>query len=152
MPNLDRMYPCEYRDLPEPVLFFPGCVPVHGVDLVEPVQAYNKFLELVMQYHEDAGIIVNSFVDLEPAALKALMEDWEGLPPVDPNGLFVRSGSESELTGSDQCLKWLDKQPSGSVLFVSVGSGGTLSYEQIIELAFGLEMSGQRFLWVIRTP
>ncbi|GAB4857514.1 hypothetical protein Ancab_015422 [Ancistrocladus abbreviatus] len=157
MPNLDRMNTCEYRDLPEPVLFFPGCVPVHGVDLVEPVQdrkneSYNKFLELEKQYHKAAGIIVNSFVDLEPAAFKALMEDWEGLPPVHPIGLFVRTGSESELTGSDQCLKWLDKQPSGSVIFVSFGSGGTLSYEQIIELAFGLEMSGQRFLWVIRTP
>ncbi|GAB4857519.1 hypothetical protein Ancab_015427 [Ancistrocladus abbreviatus] len=157
MPNLDWMYTCEYRHLPEPVVFFTGCVPVHGVDLVEPVQdrkneAYKKYLELVKQYHKATGIIVNSFVDLEPAAFMALMEEWDGLPPVHPIGLFVRTGSESGLTGSDQCLNWLDKQPSGSVLFVSFGSDGTLSHEQIIELAFGLEMSGQRFLWVIRTP
>jgi hydroquinone glucosyltransferase len=49
-------------------------------------------------------------------------------------------------------LKWLDNQPHGSVLFVSFGSGGTLSSNQIIELALGLEMSEQRFLWVVRSP
>jgi len=46
----------------------------------------------------------------------------------------------------------LDKQPNGSVLYVSFGSGGTLSQEQLNELALGLEMSGQRFLWVVRRP
>jgi hydroquinone glucosyltransferase len=49
-------------------------------------------------------------------------------------------------------LRWLNKQPHSSVLFVSFGSGGTLSHEQLNELASGLEMSGQRFLWVVRSP
>ncbi|KAK3184584.1 hypothetical protein Dsin_031870 [Dipteronia sinensis] len=31
-------------------------------------------------------------------------------------------------------------------------SGGTLSHDQLIELAFGLEMSQQRFIWVVRSP
>ena len=31
-------------------------------------------------------------------------------------------------------------------------SGGTLSHEQLNELALGLEMSGQRFLWAVRSP
>ncbi|KAL7239045.1 hypothetical protein ACSBR2_005025 [Camellia fascicularis] len=30
--------------------------------------------------------------------------------------------------------------------------GGTLSYDQLTELAIGLEMSEQRFLWVARSP
>lgn len=51
-----------------------------------------------------------------------------------------------------ECLKWLDEQPCNSVLYISFGSGGTLSHEQLIELAMGLEMSDQRFLWVIRCP
>ena len=49
-------------------------------------------------------------------------------------------------------MRWLDKQPNGSVLYVSFGSGGTLSYEKLNELALGLEMSRQRFLWVDRSP
>ncbi|GAV64450.1 UDPGT domain-containing protein, partial [Cephalotus follicularis] len=56
------------------------------------------------------------------------------------------SGSRSEL------FDWLDKQPSESVLYVSFGSGGTLSHEQTIELAWGLELSKQRFIWVARQP
>lgn len=49
-------------------------------------------------------------------------------------------------------MKWLDEQPNGSVLFISFGSGGALSHKQFLELAHGLEMSEQRFLWVIRSP
>ncbi|TKY68847.1 UDP-glycosyltransferase 72B1 [Spatholobus suberectus] len=39
-----------------------------------------------------------------------------------------------------------------SVLYVSFGSGGTLSQEQITELAYGLELSNHKFLWVVRAP
>jgi hydroquinone glucosyltransferase len=35
---------------------------------------------------------------------------------------------------------------------VSFGSGGTLSQEQIVELALGLELSNHKFLWVVRAP
>jgi len=51
-----------------------------------------------------------------------------------------------------ECLSWLDKQQSCSVLYVSFGSDGTLSHEQIVELALGLELSNQKFLWVVRAP
>ncbi|KAD3069083.1 hypothetical protein E3N88_36963 [Mikania micrantha] len=50
------------------------------------------------------------------------------------------------------CLRWLDGQPRGSVLYISFGSGGTLSTVQLNELAMGLELSKQRFLWVVRSP
>jgi hydroquinone glucosyltransferase len=49
-------------------------------------------------------------------------------------------------------FKWLDEQPRGIVLFVCFGSIGTHSSAQTDELAFGLEMSEQRFLWVLRCP
>lgn len=39
-----------------------------------------------------------------------------------------------------------------TVLYLCVGSGGTLSRAQTIELALGLERSEQRFLWVVRSP
>ncbi|KAL4372568.1 hydroquinone glucosyltransferase-like [Arachis hypogaea] len=54
-------------------------------------------------------------------------------------------------TGSE-CIAWLNQQPSNSVLFVTFGSGGTLTIKQQNELAWGLELSGQRFLWVVRAP
>jgi coniferyl-alcohol glucosyltransferase len=38
------------------------------------------------------------------------------------------------------------------VIYVSFGSGGTLSCEQTTEIAWGLELSQQRFIWVVRPP
>ncbi|GMN32257.1 hypothetical protein TIFTF001_003595 [Ficus carica] len=85
------------------------------------------------------GLILNTFVDLEPGALKALKEGFYNNPPVYPVGPVVQTGS----SGFDEYLGWLDKHLQGSVLFVSFGSSGTLLQEQMTELAFGLEM---RFL------
>ncbi|KZV38011.1 hydroquinone glucosyltransferase-like [Dorcoceras hygrometricum] len=92
------------------------------------------------------GLLVNSFKELEPGAIEALQQEESGKPPVYPIGPLILTGTKSD----DPCLKWLDDQPTGSVLYVSFGSGGTLSQAQITELALGLEMSKQRFLWVIR--
>ncbi|OVA01929.1 UDP-glucuronosyl/UDP-glucosyltransferase [Macleaya cordata] len=152
LPKLDQMYSCEYRDVPDPIEI-PGCVPIHGSDLLDPLQdrkneAYTWLLHHTKRYTLAEGILVNSFIDLEPGPIKVLKE--LGNPSVYPVGPLIRTGDGS-VDGSE-CLKWLDDQPLGSVLFVSFGSGGTLSYEQLIELAFGLEMSEQRFLWVARSP
>ncbi|XP_059443983.1 hydroquinone glucosyltransferase-like [Corylus avellana] len=155
LPELDETYSCEYRDLPEPVKL-PGCVPIHGSDLADPFQdrkneSYKGILRIAKRYPLAAGIMVNSFLELEPGCFKALMEGKEGWPPVYPVGPLVQFGSDHGVEGSE-CLRWLDKQPNNSVLFVSFGSGGTLSQEQLYELASGLQMSGQRFLWVVRSP
>ncbi|EXC02932.1 Hydroquinone glucosyltransferase [Morus notabilis] len=152
LPKLDETTTCEYKDLPKPVKL-PGCVPVHGRDLGDPAQdrkhtIYKVLLNISKRSYEAAGIIVNSFLDLEPGALKALKEGFYNNPPVYPVGPVVQTGSSS----SDPCLSWLDKQPKGSVLFVSFGSGGTLSQDQMTELALGLEMSGARFFWVAKSP
>ncbi|XP_077251197.1 hydroquinone glucosyltransferase-like [Tasmannia lanceolata] len=155
LPTLDATWQGEYRDLPEPVKL-PGCYPVHGKDLLDPVQdrqddAYCVFLHLAERFKYAKGILINSFWDMEPGAIKALTEQKPGIPPLYPVGPLIQTGSR---TGSDEseCLKWLDEQPPGSVLFISFGSGGTLSLEQLTELALGLDMSEQRFLWVVRTP
>ncbi|CAK9163047.1 unnamed protein product [Ilex paraguariensis] len=155
LPKLDQAIAGEYKNLPEPVRL-PGCVPLHGEDLADPFQdrkngAYRLVLDMSKLYNLAEGIMVNSFLDLEPGAFKVLKEEGWCKPPVYPVGPLIQMGSISVGDGSD-CLRWLDKQPIGSVLFVSFGSGGTLSHEQLNELALGLEMSGHRFLWVVRSP
>jgi UDP:flavonoid glycosyltransferase YjiC (YdhE family) len=52
----------------------------------------------------------------------------------------------------DECIRWLDTQPDKSVVFLSFGSLGTFSAKQLTEIAVGLEKSGERFLWVVRSP
>ncbi|KAM3378563.1 hydroquinone glucosyltransferase [Capsicum galapagoense] len=153
--KLDEKVSCEYRDLPDPVQI-PGCIPIRGKDLLDPVQdrkneAYKWLIHHSKRYRMAEGIVANSFMELEGGALKALQEEEPGKPPVYPVGPLIQMDSGSKVDGSE-CMAWLDEQPRGSVLYISFGSGGTLSHEQLIELASGLEMSEQRFLWVIRCP
>ncbi|XP_021760344.1 UDP-glycosyltransferase 72B1-like [Chenopodium quinoa] len=152
-PKLHETVSCEYRDMAEP-LVMPGCVPLYGKDFVDPAQdrqdeAYRVFFYQIKRYVLAEGIFVNSFLELEPGAIDALKTEDPNRPEIYPIGPIIKSGLGGE---ADECLSWLDQQPPGSVLFVCFGSGGTLSNEQINELAIGLENSGQRFLWVIRAP
>ncbi|MCL7033198.1 hypothetical protein MKW94_013212 [Papaver nudicaule] len=156
LPKLDQDYTCEYIDVPEPIRI-PGCVPINGIDLFDPAQdkkneAYRWILHHAERYKLAEGIMVNSFNDLEPGPIEALKGGECGNPPVYPVGPLIRTGDVGGVSDPSGCLKWLDDQPVGSVLFVSFGSVGTLSSEQMTELALGLEMSEKRFLWVARSP
>lgn len=92
-------------------------------------------------------------MELEPGAIKELQKEEPGKPPVYPVGPLVKvDGVQAGSGPGSECLSWLDEQPHGSVLFVCFGSGGTLTSAQINELALGLEMSEQRFLWVVKSP
>ncbi|CAA2961222.1 zeatin O-glucosyltransferase-like [Olea europaea subsp. europaea] len=66
--------------------------------------------------------------------------------PFNPVTIPERKDSNSH----QKCLKWLDKQPKNTVIFVSFGSTSSISDEQIKELALGLERSEQKFIWVLR--
>ncbi|KAG2405157.1 hypothetical protein LR48_Vigan03g169700 [Vigna angularis] len=153
MPKLDEEVSGELKDLVEPIRL-PGCVPLLGVDLPAPTQnrsseAYKGFLERAKAMVTADGIIMNTFLEMERGAIRALEESVNGKIKLYPVGPITQKVSNNE---DDKCLKWLDKQPACSVLYVSFGSGGTLSQHQIDELALGLELSGQRFLWVLRAP
>ena len=104
------------------------------------------FLCRTKQMRLAEGIFINTFMELDGNAITALEVETKNLP-LYTIGPIIQSGSSNPVEGSD-CLRWLNNQPSGSVLFVCFGSGGTLSYDQMNELAFGLELSKQKFLWV----
>ncbi|CAJ1948894.1 unnamed protein product [Sphenostylis stenocarpa] len=154
LPKLDQETSCEYRDLPHPIQV-PGCVPFHGTDLYSPAQDrksedYKVSLELCNRFLRADGIIVNSFLALETGPLRALKDKGRAYPPVYPIGPIVKNDTDSAQ--GLECLTWLDKQQVGSVLYISFGSGGTVSQEQMNELACGLELSNHKFLWVVRAP
>ncbi|PWA42043.1 UDP-glucuronosyl/UDP-glucosyltransferase [Artemisia annua] len=67
-------------------------------------------------------------------------------------GAFWALEEENRANDKFECLKWLDKHPAGSILFVSLGTGVALSQKQLNELAIRLEQSGQRYLSVIKSP
>ncbi|XP_074317873.1 hydroquinone glucosyltransferase-like [Silene latifolia] len=159
LPRLDEIMVGEFRDMDGPVVL-PGCMVEFYVEDIEDSlqdrkgEAYAWNLHHVKKYALTEGIFVNSFRSLEPDAFMGLRNGDPSWPPVYPIGPVVRSSLDrdgKEPAGSE-CLRWLDQQPSKSVIYVSFGSGGTLSREQINELAIGLEKSGHGFLWVVRNP
>ncbi|KAE7999885.1 hypothetical protein FH972_004274 [Carpinus fangiana] len=109
--------------------------------------------EIGSEIPKSDGILLNTWVDLLPTSLAALRDDdllgrVIKSNPVYPIGPLTRTVSTSDGPMFD----WLDMQPSELVIYVSFGSGGTLSYEQMTEIAWGLELSQQRFIWVVRQP
>lgn len=115
---------------------------------------FAEFLRVGVEIAMADGVLVNTWEDLEPSTLAA-MRDKKLLgrvidAPIYPIGPIVRPVKPAVERESVLC--WLDKQPDESVIYVSFGSGGTLSCKQVIELAWGLEMSEQRFVWVVRPP
>lgn len=160
---LDKEINGEYVERNEP-LQIPGCRPVRPEDVVDPMedrsdQGYREWMNQGIEYGEYSdGILINTWEDAESVTLKALREN-ERLRavvkvPIYPIGPLRRQVDDDEVTGNtqDEVLQWLDKQPLQSVLYVSFGSGGTLSARQITELACGLELSHQRFVWVVQPP
>ncbi|KAJ3701117.1 hypothetical protein LUZ61_004822 [Rhynchospora tenuis] len=151
-PELVKSYQGMFKDLPEPVKL-PGCVPISGPDLVEPLQyrdseMYHGFLQLCTQLSEMKGILVNTYEELEPGVAESFKEPNEARPPIYAVGPLTRP-IESESDQNHESLTWLDSQPDKSVVYVSFGSWGVLNQKQMNELALGLELSGHRFLWVI---
>ncbi|KAK1440635.1 hypothetical protein QVD17_06464 [Tagetes erecta] len=157
---LDNEVKGQYVDQTKP-LRIPGCVPVRCQDVPDPMldrdnRQYHEYVRMGINFSTlSDGVLVNTWKDLDPTSLDALKHN-EILRsvvkvPIYDIGPLAREVDEANLEGNE-VIKWLDKQPFESVLFVSFGSGGTLSGEQITELAHGLELSQQRFVWVIRPP
>lgn len=117
-------------------------------------EGYFWFLRNARRYKETKGIIVNTFQELEPFAVNSLCTT--DVPIVYPIGPIVDLNGPAQWypdkTHHEIIMKWLDKQPKSSVVFLCFGSMGSLSGPQVGEIAFGLERAGFRFLWSLREP
>ncbi|XP_057740941.1 hydroquinone glucosyltransferase-like [Arachis stenosperma] len=141
----------------------PGCpVPFQVHDFPQPAlsqrstQAYKSVLGVCRKYSLVDGVLVNTFTDLEADLIRAIEDQANNRentksPFVYPIGPIIQSATSNQVNRLE-CLRWLDNQPPRSVLYISFGSGGTHSQEQLNEIAFGLELSGHKFLWVVRNP
>ncbi|KAJ0478562.1 putative flavonol 3-O-glucosyltransferase [Helianthus annuus] len=102
---------------------------------------------------EAKGIIVNTFLDLETHAIESLSA-YTSIPPLYPVGpiLNLEGGSGGGKPFDDDVVRWLDSQPSSSVVFLCFGTNGSFDEVQVKEIARGLEQSGYRFVWSLRRP
>ncbi|KAG0491595.1 hypothetical protein HPP92_004637 [Vanilla planifolia] len=92
-----------------------------------------------------AGRIMNTSHAIEGAILDQLAEEWKVERVFVVSPLIPVTAVDGEHH-EDECVQWLDQQPTASVIYVSFGTTSSLSSEQLRELA----ASDQRFLWVLR--
>ncbi|CAM8947903.1 unnamed protein product [Rhodiola kirilowii] len=140
----------------------PGCTRVQKRDHIESFDragpGYLWFIGVAKKIINSDGIIVNSWHDLEPKAIGSLNHKHLLGQAINgqvyPVGPLVKQPSfrDKLSLAPPEMFKWMNKQPDQSVIYISFGSGGSLTYNQIQELASGLKFSQQRFIWVLRPP
>lgn len=161
LPFLDKTTTQSFKDM-NTLLQIPGLPPVPSSDMLRPLldrttTDYKDFLDFATNLTNSAGLLVNTFDSLETKPLKAIREgkcNPDGnTPPVFCVGpLLAEDGKSGGATSRGAVLTWLDNQPSKSVIYLCFGSLGLHSAAQLKEIAEGLERTGQRFLWVVRSP
>ena len=103
------------------------------------------------------GVVVNSFYELEPDYADHYRrvlgrKAWH----IGPVSLCNKDAEDKAQRGKEasidehECLKWLGTKKPNSVVYICFGSMANFSNSQLMEIAMGLEASGQQFIWVVR--
>ncbi|KAK7362599.1 hypothetical protein VNO77_04716 [Canavalia gladiata] len=118
---------------------------------------FNRFWKEIKESEVNCyGVVVNSFYELEKVYADCYNKvlgrrQW----CIGPLSLCKRNMEEITYRGKEvcidehECLKWLDKKEVNSVVYVSFGSMVDLPNSQLLEIASGLEVSKQQFIWVV---
>ncbi|KAL8102893.1 hypothetical protein AgCh_027427 [Apium graveolens] len=124
--------------------------------------AFQMWLTETQQTVRAQALILNTFEDLEGPILSQLRTQIPNIYTIGPLHAQLKAqtklepnssilASSNSLWKEDKgCIKWLEKQPLKSVIYVSFGSLAMVTKEQLLEFWHGLVNSGYRFLWVIR--
>ncbi|KAG0565988.1 hypothetical protein KC19_7G029400 [Ceratodon purpureus] len=151
---------------------------IPGLPILQPVDLPTLFLFPEsyewMKYNDyrtgKADVLLcNSFYDLEKQVIDAVRKEVIGTPGVESKCLLevgpllqephpTNSAitninlNENAIEEKDPCILWLNTQKPASVVYVCFGSHTTHQAPQLLELALGLEASGQPFLWIMCPP
>ncbi|XP_057498253.1 UDP-glycosyltransferase 73C4-like [Actinidia eriantha] len=119
--------------------------------------AEHNFHARVRAVEEDAyGMVVNSFEELEPRYITGFRKITERLWCIGPLSLCNKDNLDKAQRGNkasideNQCLKWLDTQELGTVVYACLGTLSRLALPQLVELGSALEFSKHPFVWVIQ--
>ncbi|XP_074264519.1 7-deoxyloganetic acid glucosyltransferase-like [Silene latifolia] len=166
-----RLVPFKNGDLDEAVTNIPGSeAAIRRRDLPGICRAQDMdepYVQLILRECRELpiaqGHILNTYDKLEGTALLSELRSlFPNLYTIGPIHSLAKTRIPRDMTDPKMgqcssfwhedrsCLKWLDEQPSKSVLFVSFGSIISLTFDQLTEFWHGLINSGTRFLWVQR--
>ncbi|BBN09064.1 protein MpUGT19 [Marchantia polymorpha subsp. ruderalis] len=113
-------------------------------------------------------LLLSTFEELEHRAVRELKKLLQYLArnnntqmpqiwTIGPTFSFVAKSVRPNVNGFKEgdvqpCLRFLDKQPPSSVVYVAFGNDWNHTPEQVLEIAYGLETSQQPFLCVLHYP
>ncbi|XP_059434663.1 UDP-glycosyltransferase 74F2-like [Corylus avellana] len=152
--------------LSESEILLPGLPPLEREDMpsfISDFGSYPAFFDMVVQQFSNIDkadwVLCNTFYELEQEVVDWMAKIWplRTIGPTIPSMFLDGRIKDDKVYGfsifnpsTDACMKWLDDRPKGSVVYVSFGSMAVLEVEQMEELAWGLRMSNNYFLWVVR--
>ncbi|PRQ34643.1 putative indole-3-acetate beta-glucosyltransferase [Rosa chinensis] len=139
----------------ERVDYIPGLPSTRVADLPtcfygKGLNVLNRALESISCLSKAQCLLLPSVYELEPEVIDALRQSVP-IPVyhIGPTIPCFKVEAHS-MPNEDHYFDWLDKQPRGSVLYVSQGSLHSAPQAQMDEIAAGLQASGVRFFWVAR--
>ncbi|XP_054781099.1 mogroside IE synthase-like [Prosopis cineraria] len=104
-------------------------------------------------------LLSSSVYELEPEVVDWMRKMWpvKTIGPTVPSMFLDKRiqhdhdyGISMFQPNKDLSMNWLHNKPQASVVYVSFGSITTLREDQIEEIAWGLGLTGNYFLWVVR--
>ncbi|XP_022857144.1 UDP-glycosyltransferase 74F2-like [Olea europaea var. sylvestris] len=134
----------------------PSFVYVHG----SYPAAFEMILNQFQNLEKADWILVNTFHKLEEEVINWMAKflPVKAIGPTVPSMYLDKRLQDDKEYGlsifkpiTDVCMKWLNERASRSVVYVSFGSLAELGAEQMEELAQGLKLSNEYFLWVVRS-
>ncbi|KAJ4725506.1 UDP-glycosyltransferase [Melia azedarach] len=153
-------FPFELSERGEEIVdYIPGLPSIRLADL--PTIFYgsgkkvlHRALESVSKVSKAQYLLLSSVYKLEARIIDTLKAEFPfPVYPIGPTIPYFDVKENSLTTRSPNglnYLKWLDSQPSGSVLYVSLGSFLSVSRAQMDEIVAGIRNSGVRYMWVTR--
>ena len=142
--------------------YIPGLTSTRLVDLPPPFEeskshVIKRLLQVITQVHKAHYLLFPTVYELDPQAIDALRAElsfpiYTIGPAIPYTNILSHHSVDDQSSQQDQhhYFQWLDRQPRGSVLYISLGSYLSVSSSQTGEIAAGLRESGVRFLWVAR--
>ncbi|KAG4144978.1 hypothetical protein ERO13_D05G070500v2, partial [Gossypium hirsutum] len=97
---------------------------------------YTAFVKFAERFKDAKGIMINTFEELEPYALRCFSNAQN--PPIYPFGPVI------QLDGLPN--------PELDLVFLCFGSMGSHEPPQVKEIALALDRSGHKFLWSLHVP
>ncbi|CAL1406203.1 unnamed protein product [Linum trigynum] len=105
-------------------------------------------LECIAQVPKAQYLLFTTLYELEIQAIDSLKQTFTF--PVYPIGPAIPYLELQQNSSRADYMEWLDNQPKGSVLYISLGSFLSVSSTQMEEILAGLEAASIRYLWIAR--